>query len=312
VSRELVKLELQQQTLGVELCERNPEQSSVILGLNVSDIDGKPDIVVVVPTRNSEATLRACLNSVRAQSYACTLVVVDNYSVDATRTIADDVADLVITAGPERSAQRNAGASASPESIVGFIDSDMVLTPEVIAEVVGAIKSGATSVVVPEETDGVGFWARVSAYERSFYEGSETIEAPRFFPRRVFQAVGGFDEAMTGAEDWDLGLRTLGFGPRASITAKIIHEEGRVNYFNICRKKAYYAPGVALFIKKHGIRGLTGMSRRAWLRQPRALTRPLGLGLIAMKTGQAIAMAIGIAWTLVGRRTKLPAGPPRT
>jgi glycosyltransferase involved in cell wall biosynthesis len=276
----------------------------------MTDFGANPDVVIVVPTRNSEATLWACLNSVRAQSYACTLVVVDNYSSDATPLIASEIANLFFVAGPERSAQRNAGASATSASIIGFIDSDMVLTPEVVAEVVTAIKSGAASVVVPEETVGVGFWADVSAYERSFYAGSDTIEAPRFFPRAVFEAVGGFDEAMTGAEDWDLGLRTIKSGPRVRIAAKIVHEEGRVNYFNICRKKAYYAPGVALFIRKHGLRGLSGVSLRPWLRQPRALIRPLGLGLLALKVGQAIAMLLAIGWTLVGRRTKLPARPP--
>jgi glycosyltransferase involved in cell wall biosynthesis len=271
--------------------------------------DVTPDVAIIVPTRNSEATLRGCLESVRAQTFPCTVVVVDNGSTDATLRIAIEMADLVLHIGPERSAQRNAGAAATSTSIVGFIDSDMVLPPTVIAEAVAAIKAGATSVVVPERTVGEGFWADVSAYERSFYEGSDTIEAPRFFPRDVFQNVGGFDEAMTGAEDWDLGLRTAGAGPRVRIDARIIHEEGHVRYFNICRKKAYYAPGVALFIRKHGVQGLVGMSRRPWLRQPRALARPLGLGLLVLKVGQATAMAPAMGWAFFGRPLRLPDRP---
>ena len=113
---------------------------------------------------------------------------------------------------------------------------------------------------------------------------------------------------MTGAEDWDLGLRTIGEGTRVRIAANIIHEEGRVRYFNLCLKKAYYAPGVALFVSKHGVRSLVGMSRRPWL-HPRALVRPLGLGLVALKAGQAIAMAVALIWSLFGRRFKLPGRP---
>ena len=207
-----------------------------------------PEVAIIVPTRNSEATLRACLESVHAQTIPCTLVVVDNGSTDRTPLIANELADLFLDIGPERSAQRNAGAAAVTLSIVGFIDSDMVLSPTVAAEAVAAIKGGAASVVVPEETVGEGFWASVSAYERSFYEGSPTIEAPRFFPRGVFEDVGGFDEAMTGAEDWDLGLRTAEAGPRSRINANIIHDEGHVRYFNTCSKKAYYAPGVVLSV----------------------------------------------------------------
>jgi glycosyltransferase involved in cell wall biosynthesis len=237
------------------------------------------------------------------------LVVVDNGSTDRTPLIANELADLFLDIGPERSAQRNAGAAAVTLSIVGFIDSDMVLSPTVAAEAVAAIKGGAASVVVPEETVGEGFWASVSAYERSFYEGSPTIEAPRFFPRGVFEDVGGFDEAMTGAEDWDLGLRTAEAGPRSRINANIIHDEGHVRYFNTCSKKAYYAPGVVLFIKKHGIRSVTDMSSRPWLHQPRALARPLGIGLLALKIGQAIAMMAAMSWTLLGRRLNLPGRP---
>jgi glycosyltransferase involved in cell wall biosynthesis len=257
----------------------------------VSDGRASPSVVVVVPTRNSALTLRNCLESVRVQSYPCTVVVVDNDSTDGTSLIATELADLVLTAGPERSAQRNIGARALSSSIVGFVDSDMILSPGVVEEVVAAVEAGAASVVVPEITVGEGFWARVSAYERSFYEGSETIEAPRFFPSKIFAEVGGFDEAMTGAEDWDLGLRAEAMGRRVRITAKIIHDEGRVSYFGVCRKKAYYAPGVALFIRKHGAAGLIGMSRRPWLRQPRALLQPLGIGLLVLKVGQAISMA---------------------
>jgi glycosyltransferase involved in cell wall biosynthesis len=249
------------------------------------------------------------LESIRSQSFPCTLVVVDNGSTDATPLIANQLADLFLLVGPERSAQRNAGAAATASRIIGFVDSDMALSPTVIAEAVAAINAGAASVVVPEETVGEGFWADVSAYERSFYEGSETIEAPRFFPRNVFEDVGGFDEAMTGAEDWDLGLRTVGAGQRIRINAKIVHHEGHVRYFNICWKKAYYAPGVALFIKKHGFQGIVAMSSRPWLRQPRALLRPLGMGLLVLKIGQAISMAAAMIWVPFGRAVGLPDRP---
>jgi len=212
------------------------------------------------------------------------------------------LADLVLNVGPERSAQRNAGAKAASAEVIGFIDSDMVLSAAVVAEAVSAVDAGAASVIVPESTTGEGYWARVSAYERSFYEGNDVIEAPRFFRADIFEEAGGFDEAMTGAEDWDLALRTAAAGPRVRINAMIVHDEGRVEYFDICRKKAYYAPGVALFIRKHGAKGFVGMSSRPWLRKPRSLVRPLGIGLLAMKLGQAVAMSSALAWSGLGGR----------
>jgi len=225
----------------------------------------------------------------------CTLVVVDNGSTDDTVPIARDHADLVLEAGPERSAQRNAGAAAIDTPVLGFIDSDMVLAPEVAREACEAIRSGATAVVVPERTVGEGFWTAVRAYERTFYEGSDAIEAPRFFSRAGFEASGGFDEEMTGPEDWDLAIRMKEFGLQVRIESVIFHCEGRVRYIDACRKKAYYAPGVALFFAKHRSTGVALFSRRPWLRQPKALARPLGIGLLALKAGEMGAVLAALA-----------------
>src|SRR5687768_3411679 len=72
--------------------------------------DPLPLVSVVVPTRNSQRTIERCLRSIREQSYpAIELVVVDNFSTDDTFQISTELADLVISAGPERSAQRNLG-----------------------------------------------------------------------------------------------------------------------------------------------------------------------------------------------------------
>jgi len=270
------------------------------------------DVAVVVPTRNSATTLRACLESLRAQTHPCEIIVVDNGSSDATQVIARELADQVLTRGPERSAQRNAGAAHTSAPIIGFIDSDMILSTNVVAEVVIGIAGGAVSVVVPERTVGEGYWAKVSAYERSFYQDDHFVEAPRFFDAEVFRRVGGFDEEMTGAEDWDLGQRTASLGSRARTNADIVHEEGRVRFFNICMKKAYYAPGVALFVKKHGIGTVREMTGRRWLRQPRALANSLGVGLVALKAGQALAMVGGLVADSVGHRAKLPRRPDTT
>ncbi len=264
----------------------------------------KADIAVVVPTRNSGLTLRTCLESIRQQSQPCTLVVVDNGSRDETLSIAHEFADIVLTCGPERSAQRNAGAAATSASVVGFIDSDMELTPTVVSDVVEAFDSGAVSVVVPERTIGEGFWADVRAFERSFYDGSEEIEAPRFFSREVFESVCGFDETLTGAEDWDLGIRTHNAGPRVRISSVILHHEGRVRYFIACRKKGYYGPGLARFVSKYGASSLVGMAQREWLRHPREMCTPLGLGLLALKGGEGVAVVVAIARDrLAGRIT---------
>ena len=253
-------------------------------------------VTLVVPTKNSGRTIRACLESIKSQSHNCTLVVVDNFSDDDTFEIAKTIADIAVQRGPERSAQRNHGASLTSDPIVGFIDSDMILTPDVIRDSAEAIQSGAVSVIVPEETIGEGYWAKVSAYERSFYIGDDAIEAPRFFTRDVLELVGGWDESMTGAEDWDLAIRTEKYGPRLRIISKIIHDEGRINYFEICKKKQYYSAGVLLYINKHGSNSFKSMMLRPWMK-PTVLLNIFGIGVLFLKIGQFVSMLVGILRT---------------
>ena len=267
--------------------------------------DGDPrSVTVVVPTKNAARTLAACLRSLRAQTYPCHIVVVDNKSTDTTAEIAKQMAGLVLTWGPERSAQRNYGARSSPADIVGFIDADMVLEPRVVEEAVGALRNGAGSAIVPERTVGTGFWAAVRAFERSFYVGSDAIEAARFFRWDIFERTGGFDEDLTGAEDWDLSESARSLAPVARTSAMILHDEGTVRYLDACRKKAYYAEGVRRYLAKRGASALLQAGRRPWLRQPEKLLNRYGAGLLALKGGETTAVIVAIGASPVCRVMK--------
>lgn len=255
-----------------------------------------PEVGVVVPTRNSERTLRACLESLRTQRLRPTIVVVDNHSTDGTAAIARELADVFSVAGPERSAQRNRGAALLDlVDVVGFVDADMVLAPTVVEEAMDAIGNGAGSVIVPERTVGKGFWVEVRAFERSFYDGSDAIEAARFFRWDVVDQTGGFDERLTGPEDWDLSESARQLAPVARISAVIEHDEGAISYVDACRKKAYYAKGLRRYVAKRGVAALRQASRRPWMREPRKLVNRHGAGLIALKAGEAVAVLAAVA-----------------
>src|SRR5688500_8820835 len=113
---------------------------------------GSDWVSVIVPTRNSASHLRDCLASIRGQTHSeVELIVVDNHSTDETPAIAHEYAETVLTAGPERSGQRNAGARAAHGSYLFFIDSDMVLEPDVVADCLAQARThSAEAVVVPE------------------------------------------------------------------------------------------------------------------------------------------------------------------
>lgn len=258
-----------------------------------------PEVGVVVPTRNSARTLRACLESLRCQSLRPTIVVVDNYSTDSTAAIAQERADIFVVAGPERSAQRNHGVELLGDtSVAGFVDSDMVAEAGVVSEAVECIRGGAGAVVVPEHTMGTGFVAKVRAFERALYVGAARVEAARFFRRDLFQTIGGFDEMLNAGEDWDLALRVTATGTStAHITARIWHDEAHVGYFAHCAKKGRYADGLRMFLEKHGDDGRSVLLDRPYLHRPWVLLRHplLGAGLITVKSGEAAAVLAAVA-----------------
>jgi arabinofuranan 3-O-arabinosyltransferase len=243
------------------------------------------------------------------------VVVVDNHSTDGTEQIARELADVVIIAGPERSAQRNVGTGAADSAVVGFIDSDMILEPGVVEDAVAEIRGGAAAVFVPERTTGSGFWAQVRAFERSFYaaEDDSGVAAARFFPRAVFNDLGGYDTRLTGAEDWDLSLRAARRGRVARTTSCIHHDESGVTYRGLLAKRAYYARGYGAFLSKHGSHALRMAADRPYLREPWRLVAPhpvLGIGVLALKAGEAAVITATLTRHRIERWAGSATGSP--
>ncbi len=260
-------------------------------------VDRQEIVSVVVTTRNSGQTLEACLRSIRGQAYAATeLILVDNHSSDDTLEIANRYADKVATIGPERSAQRNHGASLASGDLLLFIDADMVLEPDVVSEGARLLGTGGVpAVIIPEETVGEGFWTACRALERGCYNGDDTIEAARFYTRAAFVKAGGFDTQLNGGEDWDLSRRVARGRPFPRTRAIIHHDEGRTRLRTVYKKRQYYAPGYLAFVRKHG-RGAMAQGnpifRAAYVRNWRTLGRHplLTAGMFTLKAVELAAV----------------------
>lgn len=271
-----------------------------------------PLVSIIVPTYNSAETLRDCLKAVESQTYkAIELIVVDNHSSDDTRDIAAEFTKHVFVKGPERSAQRNYGASKARGDYVCIIDSDMQLSPEVIAECVGVVQAQpeVKGVVIPEQSFGLGFWAACKRLERSFYIGVEWMEAARFFDAKVYKKLGGYDASLVSGEDWDLSQRVKDIAPLGRIHALIYHDEGQLKLGRTLSKKYYYAKLITHYLSKqthaeHSAKQ-TSVSRRYMLffSRPIQLFRNpfIGFGMLYMKT---LEFAAGVAGVLVAKRDK--------
>lgn len=257
-------------------------------------------VSVVVPTRNNDRTIERCLQSVRDQTYPFVeLIVVDNSSTDSTLETAGRLADRAVTAGPERSAQRNKGLELARGRWFLWLDSDMILPPDAVSVAVEeAEKEGAAGIALPERTIGDGFWTACRALERSCYLDDAGLHNPRLLRRDYLVELGGFDLGMSGPEDADLRLRILARGDTIALAPVVVdHDEGRLTVGDVMRKRYYYGQSIPQFASHHGggVRKQGAAVVSSYLRHRRRLLSSPGhaLGMVALRSMEAAAYAVG-------------------
>lgn len=211
-------------------------------------------VSVIIPAFNESKVLPVLLKSLRNQTYKnIEIIVIDDSSTDKTVELARKFTNLVFTRPhQERSKQRNFGVKKSKGDYLLFLDADMELTSSVIMDCITLARTeNVGGIIIPEISVGVGYWAKVKAEERSWYLGDDSIEAERFFKRTIFEKAGGYDEKITGPEDWDLPRRTRKLAPKGRVNSFIIHHEGKQSFWKMVKKKYYYGLCLSNYLKKN-------------------------------------------------------------
>jgi glycosyltransferase involved in cell wall biosynthesis len=203
--------------------------------------EGRPALVsVIIPTHNRAEWLPACVDSVRAsQTSDVEIIVVDDGSTDGTDRVVPGIGADVryiwqTNAGP--AAARNRGAREARGRYLAFLDSDDRWLPEApqrlieFMELNPELAVGFGDVLVGNSRDGYKskfalpdhdeFWELPHQQDRGSFRVPEMrpffhcmvrcnqVHISAAIARKsAFEAVGGYDEALRGAADWDLWLR---------------------------------------------------------------------------------------------------------
>ncbi len=176
----------------------------------------RPDVSIVIPARNEAATIERALSSVLAQAWPLErleVIVVDNGSHDRTAAVVRGFAqrhpELLVRLVREprlgASRARNRGARCARGHVLLFLDADSRLAPTMVASVLAHLHRGESALslrVVADSTDPI---------DRAFFFAATWLKERVRVPtqlcavhRDVFWAVGGFDERLRVAEDYDL------------------------------------------------------------------------------------------------------------
>lgn len=203
-----------------------------------------PGISVVMPVLNEERHLAAAVEHVLAQGYpgAMELVMAVGPSADRTREVAAELAShheqVVIIDNPagHTPAGLNLAIAASRYDIVVRVDAHGELAPgylEVVVETLRATNAANVGGLMDAQGTTPFENAVAAAYNSPFGLGGNafhlesTPEGPAesvflgAFRKDALLAVGGFDETLHRAQDWDLNYRLRQAGEVVWFTPKL-------------------------------------------------------------------------------------------
>lgn len=203
-----------------------------------------PFVTVIMPVRNEAEIIRRALESVLAQDYSqMEILVVDGESTDQTvemiRSVGgkDKRVKLLSNPGQIQSCGMNIGLSAARGDVIVRVDGHTVIAPDYISRCVYHLQeTGAECVGGPLRYKGVTPTGQAieSAYRSPFCvpsryrisrhaEYADTVYLGAW-PRRVFEQIGGFNEALAVNEDYEFSYRIRKAGGRIYLTPDIYAE----------------------------------------------------------------------------------------
>jgi glycosyltransferase involved in cell wall biosynthesis len=199
-----------------------------------------PFVSILVPCRNEEGYIAACLESIRHTEYPADrleILVLDGRSDDRTRAIATDVATtdgrIRVLENPGRTAPcaLNLGIREARGSVIVRMDAHGRYPPEYLPRLVAALEeSGADNVggvltTLPANDTAMARAVAIAmahplAVGNSYFRiGTPTrrwVDTVPFgcFRREVFDRVGGFDEELVRNQDDEFNFRLVRRGGR--------------------------------------------------------------------------------------------------
>ncbi len=284
-----------------------------------------PPVSVVMPVLNEERHLEEAVGRVLEQDYPGDLEVVlaIGPSKDRTQEIAEKLADrdprISIVPNPtgKTPAALNVGIAHAKHDILVRVDGHGALTDGYITRAVEVLhESGADNVGGVMAAEGrtptemavaCAYRSRLGLGASTFHQGGKPGPADTVylgvFRRAALERVGGFDETMHRAQDWELNYRirktggliwfspdlSVTYRPRSSLSAvaKQFFHTGQWRREVIRRhpetaSKRYLAPPVAVILLAVGtIMGIIGLiTGTAWL--DLGFLAPLGYALLLL------------------------------
>jgi glycosyltransferase involved in cell wall biosynthesis len=204
----------------------------------------RPRVAVIVPAHGVAHLVGAALESLQAQTlgdWEC-VVIDDGAPDDVAGAVAPFLADsrirFLATANRGVSAARNRAVAATRAPYIALLDGDDLFRPRYLARTVAVLDSDHEARLVtcnarmfgtvPQErlciTHRQGSGDKLIGSLGEVLDRSFRVYIGSSFRRADFDRIGGFDETMTHAEDFDFWVRLLIEGGHARYIDEVLGE----------------------------------------------------------------------------------------
>ena len=216
-------------------------------------------ISVVLPTKNSEKTIRKTLQHIITQDHPpCEIIVVDGGSSDNTVKIATSLGVKVAREPPHKgnipAIGRNYGAKIAEGEILAFLDADCFPEKKWLTKATEAFSDSKVGIYCVIVRDGKGtYLSRAWHYLQMQIEYDFAPTRCIVIRRQAFDAVVGFDENLPAGEDNDFSYRTLQQGYKIIVDKNTIvphYDDHASNLKGVIHLTKWYRQGELLMRKK--------------------------------------------------------------
>jgi glycosyltransferase involved in cell wall biosynthesis len=182
---------------------------------------------VVIPTYQGAARILTVLRSLEQQSFRdFEVIVVIDGSTDDTGSVVQGAGlnfllHVVVQQNKGRAGARNAGVQAAQTEAIVFFDDDIIVSPDVLGRYYQYYQQGEVLVVgglysiLEQQNEFFHYFEYLDAKWSANLNGNTAgymktpymSAASAFVQKKIFYEVGGFDEGLRDAEDFDLAVK---------------------------------------------------------------------------------------------------------
>jgi glycosyltransferase involved in cell wall biosynthesis len=198
------------------------------------DVESAVQVSAIVITRNSEPTIRRCIESLK---WADEIVVVDSGSTDGTLEICRELGAAVHQTSdwPGHGPQKNRALDLARGTWIVSLDSDEWMTAELLAEVTRAIAGpeGKAAFAIPRRSSFCGRFMRHSGWWPDYVVRLFRRDAARFSEDHTHDrllingATGKLKAPIMHEAITDLDQMLLKMNLYSTTSARMFHRSGR-------------------------------------------------------------------------------------